>query len=115
MTQSPRVNPCVPSPCGPHSQCKEVNGQAICSCLTNFRGSPPNCRHECNSNTECSHNLACINFKCIDPCINTCGLNAKCKVINHSPICTCSEGYTGDPFLQCLKICKLSTIFQILI
>lgn len=95
------VNPCQPSPCGPNSQCKEVNNQAVCSCLPSYIGSPPGCRPECVVSSECSYDQACSNQKCIDPCPNTCGQNAKCRVNNHSPICYCMEGYTGDPFTRC--------------
>ena len=97
-------NPCQPSPCGPNSQCREVNGQAVCSCLPNYSGSPPGCRPECVVSSECPQNKACLNQKCVDPCPGTCGLNAKCQVINHSPICSCTSGYTGDPFTRCYPI-----------
>jgi hypothetical protein len=95
------VNPCQPSPCGPNSQCKELNNQAICSCLPSYIGSPPGCRPECVVSSECSYDKACSNQKCVDPCPNTCGQNAKCRVNNHSPICYCMDGYTGDPFTRC--------------
>ncbi|XP_052871499.1 neurogenic locus notch homolog protein 1-like, partial [Anopheles cruzii] len=94
-------NPCVPSPCGPRSQCRDINGSPSCSCLANYIGSPPNCRPECSINSECPSNQACMNEKCRDPCPGSCGINARCNVINHTPICTCEEGYTGDPFTSC--------------
>lgn len=25
----------------------------------------------------------------------------RCSVINHNPICTCFDGYKGDPFYSC--------------
>lgn len=104
-------NPCNPSPCGPNSQCKEANGQAICSCLPQYISSPPNCRPECTVSAECAQNMACLNQKCADPCPGTCGLNAKCQVVNHSPICSCSPGHTGDPFTRCYPIpCKWPTL-----
>ncbi|CAH1100710.1 unnamed protein product [Psylliodes chrysocephalus] len=99
-----KPNPCHPSPCGLNSQCREVNGQAVCSCLPEYTGSPPNCRPECTVSSECAHNKACLNRKCVDPCPGTCGLNAKCDVINHSPICSCQSGHTGDPFTRCYHI-----------
>lgn len=98
------VNPCVPSPCGPNSQCREVNGQAVCSCLPNYSGSPPGCRPECVVSSECPQDKACVNQKCVDPCPGVCGQNANCRVNNHSPICTCAPGYTGDPFSRCYTI-----------
>lgn len=39
--------------------------------------------------------------KCQDPCPGSCGISAECSVINHTPICTCPSGYTGDPFNNC--------------
>jgi hypothetical protein len=110
VTPAPRVNPCSPSPCGPNSLCREHNGQATCSCSPNYIGSPPNCRPECLTNNECPIQLACIDKKCADPCPNTCGSNAKCNVKNHSPICTCLDGYNGDPFKACSRISKISFI-----
>lgn len=95
------ANPCVPSPCGPFSQCHAYTGGHTCSCLTNYFGSAPNCRPECTINAECSSNRACMNQRCGDPCPGACGLYAVCNVINHSPVCTCQPGYVGDPFTQC--------------
>lgn len=97
-------NPCQPNPCGPNSQCREVNKQAVCSCLPNYSGSPPGCRPECVVSSECTLSKACVNQKCIDPCPGTCGLNARCEVINHSPICSCQADYTGDPFTRCYTL-----------
>lgn len=97
----PIKNPCNPSPCGPNSQCREVNNQAVCSCLQNYMGNPPGCRPECTISTECLLDKACVNQKCIDPCLGVCGINAACVVVNHSPICSCKSGHNGDPFTKC--------------
>lgn len=98
----------MPSPCGENSQCRtKNNGHAICSCLPDFIGSPPNCRPECVHHAMCAQNRACARQKCVDPCPNTCGDNARCQVVNHNPICSCAAGFTGDPFNACSKIiCK---------
>lgn len=101
VVEEPIRDPCVPSPCGPNSQCRNINGSPSCSCLPNYMGSPPNCRPECTINSECPSNLACIREKCRDPCPGYCGAGAQCSVINHTPICTCPDGYTGDPFTYC--------------
>lgn len=67
-------------------------------------GAPPNCRPECISNSECSFNLACMSQKCRDPCPGTCGSNAECRVVSHTPMCICKTGFAGDPFSQCTEV-----------
>jgi hypothetical protein len=107
----PAENPCVPSPCGPNSQCRVVGSHSACSCLPNYIGRPPNCRPECVINAECASNLACRNERCVDPCPGSCGSYAKCTVVNHNPMCTCFPGYTGDATRGCSPVpapCKLS-------
>lgn len=94
---------CQPSPCGPYSNCRVIDNHAVCSCQPNYIGSPPSCRPECVVSTDCSPNMACINQRCKDPCIGTCGVNADCRVINHNPVCICAIGYSGDPFFGCVK------------
>lgn len=42
-----------------------------------------------------------MKHKCADPCPGSCGVNAKCHVLNHNSICTCLEGFIGDPFAIC--------------
>lgn len=98
----PVVNPCHPTPCGPNSQCREISEHAVCSCLPGYIGSSPNCRPECVVSSECIQDKACVNKKCVDPCPGTCGQNARCQVVNHNPICSCSPGFSGDPFIRCV-------------
>lgn len=94
-------DPCLPSPCGMYAECRNNNGIASCSCLPSYRGSPPNCRPECRVNSECPMNLACNNEKCRDVCLGSCGITSLCTVYNHIPVCTCPEGFIGDPFSNC--------------
>lgn len=79
-----------------------MNSQAVCSCQPEFMGTPPNCRPECTISTECTSEKACVNRKCIDPCIGQCARNAICRVIAHNPICLCKDRFTGDPFTNCV-------------
>lgn len=95
------IDPCVPSPCGSNSQCQNNGGTPACSCLSTFIGMPPNCRPECVINSECPSNQACIRERCRDPCPGSCGAGAQCHVLNHILVCTCQQGYTGDPFTRC--------------
>lgn len=96
--------PCYPSPCGPNSVCKEVGQTYSCTCLSDFIGNPPYCRPECVTNSECNFDKSCVNNKCVDPCISACGYNAICRVVSHSPMCSCENGYEGDAFDQCSPI-----------
>lgn len=106
-----RENPCIPSPCGPYSVCRAIGDTPACSCLPNYVGRAPNCRPECTISAECPANLACLNERCKDPCPGSCGLSASCHVVNHSPACSCLNGYTGDPFSGCHPVpSKIDTI-----
>ena len=43
-----------------------------------------------------------IDHKCRDPCgYAGCGVNAECRVSQHSAICSCIRDYIGDPFVKC--------------
>ena len=83
-------NPCIPSPCGPNAESRVVGDRCECSCFPEFLGSPPNCRRECTDNSDCSRALACIRYKCQDPCPGSCAPSAMCKfkepLIPH-PLC----------------------------
>lgn len=81
-----------------------------CSCLPEFIGSPPNCRPECASNSECPPHLACIKQRCSDPCLGICGLNAECKVVSHIPNCMCLLSFEGDPFVQCNRVQQIAIV-----
>ncbi|KAK7075251.1 hypothetical protein SK128_022665 [Halocaridina rubra] len=89
--------------CGPNAECHLVGKRPVCTCYPGFFGAPPNCRPECINNRHCQTSLACINQKCIDPCPGACGTNAECRVSNHSPVCSCAPGYTGEPFVRCIN------------
>lgn len=90
---APPHDPCYPSPCGRNGQCHTyVSGVATCV------------YPECVINQDCPRNKACFNQKCKDPCMDTCGINAVCLVVNHNPVCSCPPGYTGEPRLQCIIV-----------
>lgn len=98
----PISDPCLPSPCGLHAECRNSGGSVSCACQSGYVGNPPNCRPECTINSECPSDQACINENCRDPCFGACGLNARCTVFNHIAQCSCFEEYSGDPFSQCV-------------
>ncbi len=95
----------MPSPCGPHSSCKSVNGVAFCACLSNFVGVPPNCHYECSVHQDCPSTMSCQQNKCKAVCPDACGSKAACVVINHQAVCNSRSGLI--PFVQNSKIsCK---------
>jgi len=98
-------DPCNPSPCGPNAQCRVSNNAAVCECLPGYFGNAfsSGCRPECVISADCPRDRACVRSKCIDPCPGVCGYNAQCNVVNHSPVCSCPQPLTGDPFLECKK------------
>lgn len=114
LVDTPR-DVCNPSPCGPNSQCRVNNNQAVCSCLPNFIGTPPACRPECVTSSDCPLNLACLNQKCQDPCPGSCGRNSNCRVIKHNPICSCKNGFTGDPFTVCFQTPGMISNFHLML
>lgn len=102
----------MPSPCGPNAICQVQNDQAICSCISNYIGRPPNCRPECIIDSDCPTNLACVCDRCQNPCQGTCGANTQCTVLYHRPICSCVSGYTGDPFIGCSPVILRKICFR---
>lgn len=62
-------------------------------------------RPECRQDDECPHNRACFDHTCQDPCVvrHPCGVNTKCETERHVPVCSCLQGYVGNPLVQCLK------------
>lgn len=96
-------NPCDPSPCGPYSECEISKNRAVCSCMKNIIGTPPYCKPECVLNAECPQNKACINERCLNPCLDACGQNTDCQVVNHNPICSCKKNFHGDAFIECIE------------
>ena len=104
---------CFPNPCGPNSQCRELNGRPTCSCLPEYLGAPPNCRPECTIHSDCASHLACVGQKCVDPCPGSCGQNADCRVYNHNPVCSCRRGYTGDAYALCTPIPRKCVAFRL--
>lgn len=107
-------DPCVDA-CGVSAVCDVVNHQAICSCPSKYYGSPfiecrlqsdePNIKPECESDSECTNDKACLNQRCQNPCsTNLCGQNAECHVQLHRPLCVCRDGFTGNAQNICFEI-----------
>lgn len=129
MFKVPEGDECVPNPCGPNSGCRVVHGNAVCFCLPEFEGTPPQipCQlpenpcnpSPCGPNTQCSiltNGFAkctclpgylespntirgCVEPK--NPCDpNPCGPGAQCDPLRE-PVCVCPVGTIGNPFRKC--------------
>lgn len=104
--REPPRSPCQPNPCGPGAECFVLpDGRSSCRCPNGMGGdptSPSGCeRYECQVDDDCSNALACIGYRCRDPCPGSCGIGAHCKVDKHHPICFCNDGLSGNPLTIC--------------
>jgi len=60
---------------------------------------------QCLSDSDCSLIQQCLNKRCVDLCsYEDCGTDAYCVVNNHQAMCTCPEGYAGDPYAMCIRL-----------
>lgn len=103
VPQANVTRPCSPSPCGHNYEC-DIYGLhvAVCDpCLGPSAIYNPQCRPECLTNSDCPFDRACLNQICAEPCPGSCGVNAQCHVILHSPVCSCPSGLYGNPYEHC--------------
>lgn len=62
-------------------------------------------------NSDCPQEKGCLNNKCVNPCIGTCGVNAFCDVNNHIPMCSCPKGMSGNAFIECRAVTGIELVF----
>lgn len=104
------INECLQKPCHDSANCKNTEGNFICSCPDGLVGDPvqSGCRKpgECFTDNDCPDSAVCENSKCRNPCESTvaCGTNAICRTIGHTVSCRCPSNTKGDPKLSCDKI-----------
>ena len=62
---------------------------------------------ECRVHEDCADFQACIEQQCQSPCAvyDVCARNAECYVTSHRAVCSCPDGYVGDPNIECI-VCK---------
>ncbi|CAG7827402.1 unnamed protein product [Allacma fusca] len=98
---------CNPNPCGPNEDCNITDSGSVCRCKSGMIGYPPNCQKDtspklkCELSSQCNELLACINGVCDDPCENSCGYLARCRVYKHQAKCFCPQGFYGNPRVSC--------------
>lgn len=57
----------------------------------------------CTADDTCPQEQACRNGHC-ERVVCDCSPNSDCRIVNRKPVCTCREGYAGDPTVACYKI-----------
>ncbi|OXA40497.1 Pro-epidermal growth factor [Folsomia candida] len=95
-------------PCGENAYCDLVDGAEVCQCLPDFQGEPNvKCSIKCEAHTDCPKTMSCfVDRQCRSPCVHSahgCGINAKCKVEDHRPVCYCPKEWVGDETIQCFN------------
>lgn len=110
------VDPCLTlEPCNRPAQCEVTPTSPvrtmICICPDGYISSGSGtCKPTktivevggCIADSDCATDKSCVNGICRDPC--NCGLNAECRIKDHKPVCTCRQGYDGNPEFECSKI-----------
>ncbi|KAI4455120.1 endoglin-related [Holotrichia oblita] len=100
---------CSPNPCGVNTKCESGSDDAgnerpVCTCLPGYFGNAlTGCiRGECSGDEDCLNSEACINYRCVNACMNMqCGTNAECSPRNHIAGCSCPPGHNGDALEYC--------------
>ncbi|KAK3931322.1 Fibrillin-1, partial [Frankliniella fusca] len=95
------VNPCAAKTCPLKKSCQVVDHKPICLCTAD-------CHPElsiCLRDSGCPQGLACIDYRCTDPCTNmTCPQGAPCYVEEHRAVCKfCPQGFNSDQNSGCTK------------
>ena len=55
---------------------------------------------QCSYDNDCNDNELCHEGNCQGACRgdNGCGVNTACDERNHRPVCSCLDGFRGDPY-----------------
>lgn len=112
---------CNPNPCGSNANCQPGhdnigNSRPVCTCHKGFIGNALiSCRRgECMADEDCNSDKRCnlLTYTCEYVCKGQCGLNAECAARNHTPLCSCPSGYTGDALSRCFPASNKSRFFH---
>lgn len=111
-------SPCSSEMCGENAVCRGRMHTAVCECPSNYIGDAfVKCvMAECITNNDCPSNETCMEYRCLNPCMDACGTHTECTVVDHTPVCTCKAGYAGDPLNACYPAplpSKKLTFFQL--
>lgn len=116
------IDPCAElSPCARTAKCSVIDSAPVrtmvCECPELWvPGADGECREivqlasppGCQQDADCPDNESCINRQCRNPC--NCGLDAECRVQNHRAVCSCRNGYDGNPQTVCRTLgCRIDS------
>lgn len=95
------TNPCNMAVCSNNRTCLTLDHRPVCVCTKDCNPSVFICLRD----NGCPAHLACMNFQCVDPCLNaSCPQDAPCFVEDHKPVCKfCPLGFIADHKYGCLK------------
>lgn len=104
------LDPCrALEPCHRPARCEVVPSKPVrtmnCVCPEGFVSSgsgtckPVGRIPGCILDADCGANEACISNICKNPC--NCGRHAECRIKDHKPVCSCEQGYDGNPEIDC--------------
>lgn len=109
--QAECIDGCATVLCGRNAECTSINHEPQCTCKQGFRGNPNDdrvgCQQiECETDSDCSNEKFCENYMCKIGCLinNPCGHNALCSAEQHTTVCYCQPGFTGDAYTGCTVI-----------
>ena len=109
--QCSRSNVCDNNQCHNTAECIPNGGNHLCACPSGMIGDPytTGCHPEgtCpQGDSDCPQDSVCLRGVCKSPCVDACGPNAVCNVVNRRPQCNCPPGFESNPTAQksCTRI-----------
>lgn len=100
-----RSNICESRPCHNTANCIPNGGTHLCECPNGMIGDPytTGCHPvgTCPAgDSDCSIDSICLSGVCRSPCLDACGPNAVCNVVNRRSQCNCPPGFEPNPTAQ---------------
>lgn len=95
----------------------DERGRCICPVQHGYRLTPlgeciyePPATPQCEVDGDCADKELCDRklHRCVDACASKeCAVNALCNATQHTAICYCITGYTGNPDVHCAEVTRI--------